>query len=817
MSETQFPKCPADAEDNARLRAELDRRSRLTPAMLHSIDLQGKLISVSDAWLAKLGYSREEAMGKHVSQFLAPESREHAMAEGLPGFFARGRSDNVEMQMICKDGRVIDVLLSAILTANAADPRAASLSVITDVSALKRVERQLAESEARYRGLVEDQSEMVSLAAPDGELRFVNHAYARRYDRRPDEMVGKCLFDFIPEEGRAAVADHLREVCGVNRTVESENQIVLPDGRRRWIGWSNRAIVDAEGGVVAVHSVGRDIDERVVAEQRLKESEMRYRQLAEQLAEANLRLERANDLLVMADETAHVGHWRFCVASRSFHWSDEVYRIHGMPKEAGPPTLDTVFGLFHPDDREKLGKLTAAARESGRGFAGEMRIVRPDGAIRDIYASGQAQKSADGKIAGVFGVVQDITERKRAEREQIALRELADQASREKSNFLATMSHEIRTPMNGVIGMNALLLATELTPRQRKLAEAIGYSADSLLTLLDDILDVSKLEAGKLELAESDFDLTDLVRRVAELFAARAKQKGIELIADANVAGRAPLRGDASRLRQILINLVSNAITFTERGRVTIAVRRAKVEATDVRIRIEVRDTGPGVSDAAKQKLFLPFEQGDASIARRFGGSGLGLSIAKKLVELMNGRIGVIDRPGGGSVFWFEVALRQGSPIPVDPAVAQDHAKIPAGRGGRILLAEDHPVNVELATMILEDAGYKVDLATDGMQAVAAARARDYDLILMDMRMPLLDGLAAAREIRADEQGGRRAPIVAMTANVMMGDRARCFDAGMDDYISKPFSMANLLDKVERWTRKGEGAKGARSAGRRRR
>jgi PAS domain S-box-containing protein len=246
-----------DAHRSARLRAELDHRTKVTPAMLHSIDKQGRLISVSDAWLAKLGYTREEVLGHASSEFLTPESRAYAIREVLPAFFLSGRVDNVEYQMLCKDGRVIDVLLSAVLDDNVPELGGVSLAVITDVTAFKAAERQLVLSETRYCELVENQSELVSLATPDGELRFVNHAYARHYGLQPQDMVGKNLFDFIPEEGRAAVAEHLRRVRSVTHSVEDENQVVLPSGEIRWMAWTNSALLDAQGQVAAIHSVGR--------------------------------------------------------------------------------------------------------------------------------------------------------------------------------------------------------------------------------------------------------------------------------------------------------------------------------------------------------------------------------------------------------------------------------------------------------------------------------------------------------------------------------------------------------------------------------
>ncbi|QKK26958.1 sensor domain-containing diguanylate cyclase [Rhizobium hidalgonense] len=276
------------------VREELEHRMRVTPAMLHSIDGQGRLISVSNAWLTKLGYSREEVIGRRSSEFLTPESRLHAVSNVLPDFFRTGRCDDVQYQMVCKDGRVVDVQLSAILEHDEATQEAISLAVITDVTALKAAKRQLTASETRYRELVESQSELVSLAHQDGTLVFVNHAYARRHGKLPEDIVGASLFDFVPDEDRAAVAWHLNAVCNDGNSVENENEnrILMPDGEMRWFAWTNRALKDADGHVTAIHSVGRDIHERVMAEERLKESEARYRLLADNSTDMVFQLDR---------------------------------------------------------------------------------------------------------------------------------------------------------------------------------------------------------------------------------------------------------------------------------------------------------------------------------------------------------------------------------------------------------------------------------------------------------------------------------------------------------------------------------------------
>jgi signal transduction histidine kinase/DNA-binding NarL/FixJ family response regulator len=395
---------------------------------------------------------------------------------------------------------------------------------------------------------------------------------------------------------------------------------------------------------------------------------------------------------------------------------------------------------------------------------------------------------------------QDITERKRTLTDLAIARDEAVEASNIKSAFLANVSHEVRTPMNGVIGMTELLLGTDLTAEQREYTGQVWRSGEQMLGILDDILDISKIEAGHLELDRGDFDLRGTVGETCSISGSHASAKGLRMTVHFDDNVPRSCHGDGRRLAQVVRNLLSNAIKFTSEGTIVVHVSARHTSPEASLVRVEISDTGIGIEPAQLERIFEPFTQADASTTRLYGGTGLGLTIAREIVEMMGGAISGRSEPGRGSTFWLEVEL--GVPTGVSPEPRRPDAVVaaPPWAGSPLLLvAEDSPVNQVVAARALERCGYRSHLVASGREAVEAFASGDYEAVLMDCQMPGLDGYRATAEMRAMERDSRRTPIIAMTARALAGDHERCIEAGMDDHISKPMHHAELLEKLTRW------------------
>jgi signal transduction histidine kinase/CheY-like chemotaxis protein len=501
--------------------------------------------------------------------------------------------------------------------------------------------------------------------------------------------------------------------------------------------------------------------------------------------------------LELAAVSAGIGIWETDLATGRVSWDARMEAIHGFAHGTFPGTIEAWKSTVHPEDLAIVEASIERTLQTGEDFQDGYRIVLPGGEVRHVDRRGGYTKDAHGKLVRRLGVNMDITEHvEKADALRKALGN-AEAAGQAKAEFLATMSHEIRTPMNGVIGITELLLDTQLNPVQREHAELIRASGESLLAIINDILDFSKMEAGKLHLEALPFSVADVALESVGPFAHQARSKGV-LLSCAVPDEPTAVVGDPGRVRQILVNLISNALKFTEQGEVKVRVSARTISSSLLGVDIEVSDTGIGMSPAYLERLGEAFSQADASTTRQYGGTGLGLSICRNLVQLMQGTLTVHSVPGEGSRFLVSLPLQIGDPTP------STRARVTAceveRRMRRVLVAEDNLVNQRIVIAMLKKHADHVELAVDGREAYEKFQQQDFDCVFMDGQMPGMDGLEATRLIRVyeAEHNKHRTPIIALTASAMTTDREIFLASGMDEYVTKPVRSRDLAAALSR-------------------
>ena len=679
-----------------------------------------------------------------------------------------------ELRLASKSGQAITAQLHSIPIEGPAEETLCK-TAITDITERKRTEEALRDSENELRLIMDSVPTLIAFVDSDCRYRRVNETYERWFGLAREEIEGRHIGEVLGEAAWKAIQPHAeRALTGEIVTFEEE----LPlRGGPRWLHATYTPERDESGRVCGfvVHSA--DIGERRRMEEALREGQQRFQ--------------------TVADFTYAWEDWR-AADGQFLYCSPACDRITGYSRDEFLQDPSLFDRIIHPDDRARVEAHHGEAHACPTECELEFRIVRRDGQERWIgHVCQPVIDVPQGRPQGRRASNRDITERKQAEQTLQQAKADAERANHAKSRLLAYVSHDLRTPTSAVLGMVDLALLRTTEPTAKDFLQTAKDSADLLLALLNDLLDSARIESGKLiELDAAPFSLRRVLEQTTRVLTVRASQKGISF--SCCIPPEVPdwLVGDRVRLRQILLNLAGNGIKFTEQGEVAVSVRVESQSVEEACLEFAVRDTGIGIPPADMERIFQPFAQANPSTSRRSEGTGLGLTISASLAAAMGGRIWVESEPEQGSTFHFTVRLPLAKERPAQPEAGSE-VFAPAMSILRVLLVEDNPANQKLAAFILKERGHTVEIAGSGRRALRMAQETHYDVILMDVEMPGMDGLETTAAIRARENGEGRVPIIAMTAHAMKGDRQRCLEAGMDGYLSKPVDGRVMIALVE--------------------
>ena len=754
-------------------------------------DLAGNLTFFNDSLYEILGYSRDELMGLNNRDYTTPETAKR-MYQTFNEIYRTGKpSSIIEYEIIRKDGTIKIVEISASLIKNSSGEPIGFRGVVRDISERKRAEEAMRESEERYLSVMEAAPDPIIVYDIDGMVTYLNPAFTGTFGWTMEESLGHRTYS-VPEEDVSETKDAIERVFRGETIRSLATRRLTKDGGILDVQLSASMFMGRDGKPAGRIMILRDVTAREKMAAALRESEERYRSL----------FEESIDAICIAGADGKILDFNRAALDMWGYTREEMLR------------LDASGLYFDPGNRSSF-KQDIETKGSVRDY--EVRYRKKDGTLMECRESTILYRADDGSIIGYQGIIRDVTERNRMLVELRQAKEDAETANRSKTEFLASMSHEIRTPMNAIIGMADLLKETPLTPEQLQYVRVFSSAGENLLKIINDILDISKVEAGQLDLEQIDFDLVEIVEKTCEVVAMRAHEKGLDLAFHVRPDVPNYLVGDPVRLRQILINLIGNAIKFTAKGEVFLEVKKQSSEligkgAKDVELLFSVTDTGIGIPPEKRNLIFDSFTQADSSTTREYGGTGLGLTISKRLVALMGGLIRVESEVNQGSTFSFTARFQ----VQADPkrfvqtplvAAKEPAMAMPAAPADlqplHILLVEDVEDNRLLIQSYLKKTPYQIEMAENGVIAVEKFTSGKYDLVLMDIQMPVMDGYTAAREIRAWErkQGVKKVtPIVALTAYATKEEEQKSVDAGCTAHLTKPIKKARLMEAIPKYT-----------------
>ena len=740
---------------------------------------KGKFLFVNPTLVSILGYNSKDLKEICVKDIYENPAQRLFFCDKIG---RQGYVKNEELRLKKKNGTPIWCSVTAFAVKSPKGKVQWFDGIIEDISARRRVERELLESKEIFRVVFDNSAVAITVTDREEKIIAWNPFAEKILEMGKEVLFNKHVKELYPHSEWTRIRRlHLRKK-GIISNVETK--IVRSDGTLLDIDLSISILKDIEGNITGAIGIMRDITNQKLIEKQLKDSENKIRTIIDNTAAA----------ITMTDEN-----------ERILSWNKFAEQLLGM--DSKDLYMKPVNSLYPEEEWRRIR--AENIRKIGSKHHLETRIIRKDGQVIDIDISINVLKDAGNNIIGSVGIMQDITERKKAQAALLQAKIAAEEASNAKTMFLANMSHEVRTPMNAVICMIDLTLDTRLDEEQKENLKTAKDAAGNLLNLLNDILDLSRVEAGKLKLEKIEFDLPDVIKSVCKGLSVLARNKNLDLAWGIDAKAPTCVMGDPTRLRQIVINLVNNAIKFTPKGTIEVKVEALYISEDGCELKFSVSDTGIGIPKDKFEAIFEAFTQADDSVTRKYGGTGLGLTISKKLVQMMGGDIWVESEVGVGTTFYFTakfpVAKKEGETAQIAAEKSAVIAPRPAVDAAlKILLAEDNIVNQKIAVKILEKKGWNVDAVQNGQEVIDLIGKKPFDLVLMDVQMPVIDGLKATQIIREQErQSGKHIPIVAMTAHAMDGDEKRCLAAGMDGYVAKPIDREKLFQTIENIVKKG--------------